>query len=78
MAEEDDTRRSRLTDWVILVFVLVVMGLLVADLADNVLGEADRRGSTPQGPAPVDSAQVGVTVHPPVAPRGSTNMAVGL
>jgi len=37
MAEKDNTRARRLTDWIILVFVLVVMGLLIADLSSNVL-----------------------------------------
>jgi len=54
MATSDTKNTRRLTDWIILVFVLIVMGLLVADLSDNVRGEADRHGSTPQGPDSVD------------------------
>lgn len=42
MAETDTRKTSRLTDWVILIFVLVVMGLLIADLGSNLEGELDR------------------------------------
>jgi hypothetical protein len=42
MAEKDNTRASRLTDWIILVFVLVVMGLLVVDLGTNVMSTMER------------------------------------
>ncbi len=40
MAEENDTRTSRLNDWIILIFVVVVMGLVAADVATNVMGIA--------------------------------------
>lgn len=75
MAKSDTKKPGRLIDWIILVFVLVVMSLLVADLSDSVRGEVDRHGSTPHGPESVGSAQVFVTDHPPVAPSCSTNMA---
>ena len=42
MAEKDNTRASRLTDWIILVFVLVVMGLLIVDLGTNVMSTMER------------------------------------
>ena len=36
MATSDTKNTGRLIDWIILVFVLVVMGLLIVDLAGNV------------------------------------------
>lgn len=51
MATSDTKKPGRLIGWIILVFVLVVMGLLIADLSDNVRGEADRHGSPSQTPA---------------------------
>ena len=42
MAEGDIQNTRRVTDWIILVFVLVVMGLLIADLGSNLEGELDR------------------------------------
>ena len=56
MAESDTQNTGRLTDWIILIFVLVVMGLLIADLGSNVEGELDR-GNRPDGTnaAPVAS-----------------------
>jgi hypothetical protein len=45
MATSDTKNPRRLTDWVILIFVLVVMGLLVADLSENVQSETERQSS---------------------------------
>ena len=42
MAESDTQNTGRLTAWIILIFVLVVMGLLIADLGSNIEGELDR------------------------------------
>ena len=42
MAEKDNTRASRLTDWIILVFVLMVMVLLIVDLGTNVMSTMER------------------------------------
>jgi len=42
MAESDTQDTGRLTAWVILIFVLVVMGLLIADLGSNIESELDR------------------------------------
>ena len=45
MAESDTQNAGRLTDWIILIFVLVVMGLLITDLGSNVVdtSEGDRQ-----------------------------------
>jgi hypothetical protein len=48
MAESDTQNTGRLTAWIILIFVLVVMGLLIADLGSNIEGEWDR-GNRPDG-----------------------------
>ncbi len=37
MATSDTKNTGRLIDWIILVFVLIVMGLLIADLGSNVV-----------------------------------------
>lgn len=42
MAESATKNARRLTDWIILVFVLVVMGLLIADLGSNVMSLISR------------------------------------
>jgi len=42
MAEGDTQNTGRLTNWIILVIVLVVMGLLIADLGSNVMAALDR------------------------------------
>jgi len=42
MAESNTQNTGRLTAWIILIFVLVVMGLLIADLGSNIEGELDR------------------------------------
>ena len=42
MAEKDNTRARRLTAWIILVFVLVVMGLLIVDLGTNLMSTMER------------------------------------
>ena len=49
MAESNPEKPRRLTDWAILVFVLVVMGLLVADLYTNVVETADQGRRTVVG-----------------------------
>lgn len=46
MAKSKATTR-RLSDWITLIFVLVVTGLLVVGLAKNARDAADHRGSTP-------------------------------
>ena len=42
MAESDTQDTGRLTAWIILIFVLVVMGLLIVDLGSNIESELDR------------------------------------
>jgi hypothetical protein len=54
MAESDTQNTRRLTDWIILIFVLVVMGLLIADLGSNLEGELDR-GNRPDGTTPANA-----------------------
>jgi hypothetical protein len=42
MAESNSRQLIRPTDWLILVFVLVVMGMLIIDLGGNVMETVDR------------------------------------
>ena len=42
MAESNNQNALRLTDWLILAFVVVVMCLLIADLSTNVMDILDR------------------------------------
>ena len=42
MAESNSENTGRLTDWIILIFVLVVMSLLIVDLGSNVVGTSER------------------------------------
>ncbi len=54
MAESDTKNTGRLTDWIILIFVLVVMGLLIVDLGSNVVSTKE-----------LDPLPVGATVATP-------------
>ncbi len=53
--EESNTQHAiRLTDWLLLAFVVVVMGLLITDLGTNVMDILDRsRESVQVSSAPV-------------------------
>ncbi len=42
MAESNSRQLIRPTEWLILVFVLVVMGMLIIDLGGNVMETIDR------------------------------------
>ncbi len=46
MEEKTTHRTTRLTDWLILAFVLVVMGLLLTDIGGNVKDVLDRERPT--------------------------------
>jgi len=52
MAESNTQDAFRLTDWLILAFVVVAMGLLITDLGTNVMDILDRS----QEPAQSNSA----------------------
>ena len=54
MAESNAQSALRLTDWLLLAFVVVVMGLLIGDLSGNVIDILNRS----QDPAQVGSAPV--------------------
>ena len=43
MAKDTTENPIRLRDWILLVFVLVVMGLLIADIGGNVQDILDRK-----------------------------------
>jgi len=60
MAESNPQNAFRLTDWLILAFVVVVMGLLVVDLSGNVMDILDRGQEPVQG----DSTPANVTGQP--------------
>ena len=74
MAENEQRPPIRLSDWLILIFVLVVMGLLIAEISGNVkdIRDRDRQTNTvepelPGGgkPAPTNpSWRSGVTWAP--------------
>jgi len=52
MAESNTQDAFRLTDWLILAFVVVVMGLLITDLGSNVM-DVLIRGQEPIPAAPI-------------------------
>jgi len=64
MAESDTQNSGRLTDWIILIFVLVVMGLLIADLGSNLEGELDR-GNRPAGTTSANAEYPDSSAHLP-------------
>jgi hypothetical protein len=64
MAENNTENATRLTDWLILVFVVVVMGLLIVDLGGNVT-DILKRGREParDSTAPADVPEQPVKVR---------------
>jgi len=62
MAKSKTTAR-RLSDWVVLAFVLLVTGLLVAGLVNNVRDAAGHRGSTTDAAATVQPDSDRPTTH---------------
>ncbi len=60
MAESNTQNALRLTDWLILAFVVVVMGLLIADLGTNVMDILNRS----QEPVQVSTAPADVPEQP--------------
>ena len=63
MAESNTQNAFRLTDWLILAFVVVVMSLLIVDLSSNAMDALSRsrepvRDSTAPADAPEQPAQL--------------------
>ena len=63
--EESNTQNAiRLTDWLILAFVVVVMGLLVFDVGSNVIEIMNRGGESVRvGTNPADVSERTATVR---------------
>ena len=66
---QDDPRTRKLTDWIILVFVLVVMGLLITEIGSNVLHAIDADMGPAGSAAAAESRHL--STPPNRAPGGS-------
>ena len=64
MAESNAQNAIRLTDWLILAFVVVVMSLLIVDLGSNVIDIMNRSQETVGvGTTPADASEQPATVR---------------